>query len=132
MIFPPFTVIEYEAYNQGAITEETVNTIISDTVYKYFPNLYSIFVKENVEAYIKSVLIEHPMYYISYSTSICSSLDLFEVSLHSYTDAKDKYLYIQNYDNYRGYVNTLTNAGLKNPFTEEFFIELSDLFNRLG
>ena len=124
--------IEYEAYNQGTVTEDTISTIISDTVDKYFPGLYSIFVRENIEAYIKGVLIEHPMYYISYSTSICSSLDLFEVSLHSYNDAKEKYLYIQNYDNYQGYVNTLTNAGLKNPFTEEFFIELSDLFNRLG
>ena len=124
--------IEYEAYNMGTLTKDKVSTLIDDTVNKYFPNLFTVFNENTIKSYIKGVLIEHPMYYISYSTAILSSLNLFFVSLNSFDDAKEKYLYIQNYDNYNGYLNTLNAAGLKNPFDEQLFVDLSNIFNRLG
>ncbi len=124
-------IIELEAYNKGVVDEETISTIISETARVFFPNIFEIFRESAVKSYIESILIDHPMYYFSYSTSIISSLNLFFISLNSYDNAKEKYLYIQSYDNYDGFVNTLVNAGLKNPFEEEIFIDLSQLFDRI-
>ncbi len=123
--------VEYEAYNKGTVTEDMIANIIDETVEKYMPNVFDIFVKDTMKNYIKSVIIDHPMYYFSYSTSICSSLNLFSLSLKSYTDAKDKYLYIQDNENYDGYIKTLENAGLTNPFEEELYIDLNDLYKNI-
>lgn len=123
--------VELKAYNTENLTEELASTLIDDVVNEYFPNLYDIFNEDYIKNYIMKVIISNQMYYFSYSTSIISSLDIFSISINNFDTAKEKYEYIQDYNNYNGYINTINQANLNSPFEENTYIKLKQTFNNL-
>ena len=75
------------------------------------------------QTYWKRVVISSPVYYISYATSLISSLELYSISLDSFNDAKNKYekLIHFDYDNDLNYLDALDYADLSSPFEIETF-----------
>ena len=75
------------------------------------------------QTYWKRVVISSPVYYISYATSLISSLELYSISLDSFNDAKNKYekLIHFDYDNDLNYLDVLDYADLSSPFEIETF-----------
>lgn len=123
--------IETELYTTSNITEDNIEGIINNAMTKYFPNIFNMIDKEVAMEYVNKVLISRSMYYISYATSLISSLSIYEISFQNYQTAIDKYLYIQDYNNYEGYIETLNKAGINNPFNNETYVNLYNIFNYL-
>ena len=76
------------------------------------------------QTYWKRVVISSPTYYISYATSLVSSLELYSISLDSFNNAKNKYekLVHFDYDKKMKYLDVLEYADLSSPFLEETFV----------
>lgn len=115
--------VEAKVYNSGdTITADMINSIINDAFSNVFTNTRYYFNENTVYNYLKNVVINNSMYYISYATSIINAIDLYISSLKNGIDnAKDTWLYLVYYENYDGYTNTITSAGLHNSFDESTF-----------
>ena len=61
-------------------------------------------------------------YYISYSTSLIGSLDIYKMATESFNKGKEAYLKLIDYDfSIKGYRDVYAQAGLHDPFSEECF-----------
>ena len=74
------------------------------------------------------VVVEQPVYYISYAVSSIASIELYTVAKNDYGAAIDIYRdLIENVDLEDGFLGNITAAGLSSPFDEEFYQEVSEL-----
>ncbi|MDO4564358.1 MAG: hypothetical protein Q4C04_01945 [Clostridia bacterium] len=67
-----------------------------------------------------------PMYYISYATSMLGALQVFEYSLDDYDAALNIYLQIQTRSSYSKFRETLMNAGLSDPFSDDVVLNIAN------
>ena len=75
------------------------------------------------QSYWKRVVVSSPTYYISYATSLVSSLELYSISLASFNNAKNKYekLIHYDYDEDLKFLDVLEYADLSSPFEQDTF-----------
>ena len=75
------------------------------------------------QSYWKRVVVSSPTYYISYATSLVSSLELYSISLDSFNNAKNKYekLIHYDYDEDLKFLDVLEYADLSSPFEQDTF-----------
>ena len=81
------------------------------------------------ETYFRLVTIPNPSYYISYSVSLISSLELYALATNDYANAVDVYTKLLKMQN--GYVESLNEVGLSSPFEAETYALISQVFSFL-
>ncbi len=115
------------------VYEKDVNTLSSD---QFDQIMYDVCDRmggyENIkrlvgtdpQTYWKRVVVGSPSYYISYATSLVSSLELYSICTESFNSAKNKYekLIHYDYEEELKYLDVLDYAGLSSPFEEETFV----------
>lgn len=90
---------------------DLVNKWTTSIIGKNIPSIYDGYMRPS--QYFRFVAVNSPGYYISYSVSLISSLELYVSSEDSYSAAVDVYVKLLNGDDY---VTILTENGLSSPF----------------
>ena len=90
------------------------------------------FLKEyatDISAYWKFVVIESPVYYISYAVSGISAMTLYSVAMEDYSKALEIYRGLtKELETPEAFLGSLEQAGLTTPFEKEAYLAISALF----
>ena len=78
-------------------------------------------VGNDFDDYWRYVVVNNPLYYISYSVGLIPAINLYQLGLNDFTKAANIYNSIVIYDYNMPYLELLNNAGLANPFDESSF-----------
>lgn len=118
----------YTHPNVAALTSNDLDKIMEDVCVKYGGIDYLSYNYADVQEYWRMVVVEQPVYYISYAVSSIASIELYTVAKNDYGAAIDIYRdLIENVDLEDGFLGNITAAGLSSPFDEEFYQEVSEL-----
>jgi len=100
---------------------------IMDSVCKqYFSLSYASNNLTDVNAYWRMVVVEQPVYYISYAVSSIAALDLYSIAEKDFASAAEIYRKLcEEPLEDGGFVENITAAGLAGPFHEEFYQEIT-------
>ena len=84
----------------------------------------------NMQIYWKLVAIGSPVYYISYATSQIASINLYmQAELNGYEYAQEVYRKLQEEgSSEQGFVEVILNSGLSDPFNEETYKQMVEVF----
>lgn len=86
------------------------------------------YLTSDINQYWKYVVIENPMYYISYAMSGIASLDLYCKATKDYEDALEIYMDLAAGALIDGaFLENLENVGLSTPFDEDVYVLISQL-----
>ncbi len=127
IILRALSVNEFEkyVYTHDDYTAKDLDRIMADILKEM--GAYDIF-KSNFEGspteYWHYVTVDNPGYYISYAVSLIPSLNLYYESLYNYDVAAEQYLKLSRVDTGADFKNTVINAGLADPFSENAFIKI--------
>lgn len=111
-------------------TSEDFDNIMSEVCEKYGGKDYVDTVFTDINKYWRNVVVEQPVYYISYATSGLASVNLYVLACQNRSEARNAYQkLITQSDTSLGFVTTLETAGFVNPFTSRAFDSLTDFFD---
>lgn len=109
---------EVDVYSLDSLEDVDYAKIVSKWSKKVFgdkiPDIYANYYTP--EQYFRLVVVNNPGYYISYSVSLISSLELYVVSLSSYDQAVEVYVNLLNASEY---LATLADNGFDSPLSSE-------------
>ncbi len=107
-------------------TATDFNGIMVDVASQYFTMEYINSNMTDVNAYWRMVVVDQPVYYISYAVSACAALDLYKTSIDDFAGAAEIYRKLcEEPVLEEGFLANISSAGLMGPFEEEFYIELN-------
>ena len=85
----------------------------------------------DVNAYWRAVVVEQPIYYISYAVSAIASLDLYGVAREDFATAAEIYRKLcEEPLEDGGFLESISAVGLSGPFDKEFYDMLSKLIRK--
>lgn len=118
---------EVEIYELTDLSEVNYDAIVTKWSNKIFGETLPVFYSKNYTAvqYFKLVAVDSPGYYISYSVSMISSLELYAQSQSSYEDAVNSYVNLLKTEDY---VDALVENGLSSPFEKQAIIDICNVF----
>lgn len=119
----------YTHENIASLTSRDLDAIMED-VCKAYGGIGSIKVNiTDIQTYWRMVVIEQPVYYISYAVSSLAAMNLYTVASESYSDALEIYrLLNEEVDLEKGFLGNLSAAGLPGPFAEDVYKALYSRF----
>jgi len=118
----------YTHPNVASLTSNDLDKIMEDVCVKYGGIDYLSTNYADIQEYWRMVVVEQPVYYISYAVSSVASMDLYSVAKNDYDAAIDIYQdLIENADLEDGFLGNITAAGLSSPFDEKFYQGISEL-----
>ncbi len=114
----------YRASNISEVDFDVAVQIWSDRIFgEEIPSMYSKYYQPT--QYFRLVSVNSPGYYISYSVSMISSLELYVLSLNSYDEAVDAYSALLKSE---AYVDALIENGLSSPFDKQSILDICKVF----
>ena len=83
----------------------------------------------DLQSYWKMVVVESPVYYISYAVSSMAALNIYTLALEDMEQATEVYCNLAENDNYEdGFLTIISDAGLPGPFHEEVYLGIYSMF----
>lgn len=124
---------EEQVYNHpdiASLTGYDLDTIMMQVCEKYGGISFINDNATDIQNYWRMVVVEQPVYYISYAVSAIASIDLFTIAEEDYEQAIEIYCnLIEEVTLEDGFLGNIQNAGLDGPFDEEVYIKLQELCN---
>ena len=109
-------------------TAEDFDALMESVATQYFAMSYVEYYIADINWYWRMVVVDQPVYYISYAVSAIAALDLYTVAVENYDAAVAAYqLLCENMDEELGFQGNLNAAGLAGPFQEAFYQRLTTL-----
>ena len=122
---------EQQVYTHPSIdklTSDDLDAIMEEVCLNYGGIGYLSSNVADIQQYWRMVVVEQPVYYISYAVSAIGPIDLYLVAGDDYAAAVEIYqALIENADPEAGFLSNITAAGLSSPFDKEFYQELGKL-----
>lgn len=119
----------YSHENAGDLTEEEYDAIMEGVAEQYGG---IDFVSENIldiQAYWRQVVLESPVYYISYAVSGIAAINLFTIAQEDEAEARACYLRLQEEPlEEEGFLANIQHAGLTGPFEETVYMEICERY----
>jgi len=111
-------------------TAEDFDAIMDNICSQYFTLEYAASYLTDVNAYWRMVVVDQPVYYISYAVSSIAAIDLYTVAAEDFSTAVSIYQQLcEQPVTDAGFLGNITAAGLAGPFEESFYLELQELIN---
>lgn len=112
-------------------TAEDFDKLMRSVATQYFTEDYlEEFFPMDVNEYWRAVVVEQPVYYISYAVSAITSIDLYTVAVEDFAEATRLYQKLcEEPDLDQGFLGNIRAAGLSGPFDESFYQELVEIIN---
>ena len=83
----------------------------------------------DLQSYWKMVVVESPVYYISYAVSSMAALSIYTLAVEDMEQATDVYCRLVENDDYdEGFLGLITQAGLPGPFREDVYAAIYGMF----
>lgn len=83
----------------------------------------------NVHEYWRLVVVEQPVYYISYGVSAIAAMSLYTEGLEDYASAVDSYIRLcEEATEEQGFLGSIQESGLLSPFDEEIYLDLVESY----
>lgn len=83
----------------------------------------------NIQSYWRMVVVEQPVYYISYAVSSLAAMSIYTTGTENYEQAIEVYRQlIEEVDIEQGFLGNLSAAGISSPFEEKVYKVLYDMF----
>lgn len=111
-------------------TSDDFDAIMDGIVTEYFDLSYSEINFADMNSYWRLVVVDHPVYYLSYAVSAVAAIDLYTVALEDFAGATEIYRKLCEEPVLEaGFLGNITAAGLSGPFDESFYLELQAIIN---
>lgn len=109
----------------SGLTSADLDAIMAEVCESYGGIEFISSVAADIQSYWRLVVIEQPVYYISYGVSAISAFNIFTIADEDYQEAVRIYCsLIENVDPEEGFLGNIQNAGLDGPFDDEVYIKL--------
>lgn len=106
-------------------TAADLDAIMDSVSVQYFPDGDVSAMLADMNNYWRLVVVDQPVYYISYAVSAIAAMSLYTVAVDDYDSALASYLKLcQEPMEEDGFLGNISAAGLYTPFDEEFFKQL--------
>lgn len=116
----------YTHPNVASLTSDSLDAIMEDICESYGGISFLNNVATDVQNYWRMVVVEQPVYYISYAVSSAAAINIFTIAEENYHNGVEVYCnLIENVVLEDGFLGNVKNAGLAGPFDEEFYAQLS-------
>lgn len=114
-------------------TAADFDAIMDDIAMQYFPNADVEMMLADMNAYWRMVVVDQPVYYISYAVSGIAAVSLFTVAEKNYDDAMACYQKLCEEPVLEsGFLGNIRDAGLATPFDEQFYLDFKALISSRG
>ena len=109
-------------------TAEDFDALMETVATQYFSMAYITNYITDIQYYWRMVVVDQPVYYISYAVSAITALDLYTLAVEDYAAAVAAYqLLCENLDEELGLLGNVNAASLAGPFQEVFYQRLANL-----
>ena len=117
---------DFTAEDFDALMESVATQYLSMA---YITNYFNV----DIQWYWRMVVVDQPVYYISYAVSAIAALDLYTMAVEDYESAVAAYqMLCENLNEELGFLGNLDTAGLAGPFQEKFYQRLVQLVEDRG
>jgi len=111
------------------LTGEDLDQIMEDVCQRYGGVEYLSEVATDIQYYWRMVVVEQPVYYISYAVSAVASVDIYTIALQDEAKAISIYqTLIEKVNPDEGFLGNIQAAGVATPFEEKVYKALYDMF----
>ena len=111
-------------------TAGNMNWIMDMVALDYFPDGDVKEMLTDMNAYWRLVVVEQPVYYISYAVSAIAAISLYTMAEEDYEHAMGVYQTLcEDMDLEAGFLGNIDSAGLISPFDERFYQKLERIVN---
>ena len=119
----------YTAPNPGALTAQDLDKMMEEVCEAFGGIEYFSENLTDIQSYWRMVVIEQPVYYVSYAVSALAAMDLYSLAQQDFDEAIECYVNLsEDLDPEKGFLENLSNAGLQSPFAEDTFRDLYEQF----
>lgn len=119
---------EQKVYNLESVEgygSEEFDAIMNEVIAEFGENA-EIFSRVDLYDYWRQVVVDNPVYYISYAVSAVASVEILALAEENYEAAQQAYItLVEGVDEEDGFLKALKKAGLTTPFEEETFKKVS-------
>ena len=111
-------------------TADDFNNIMNSVIEQYCTITECRQYLTNMNQYWRAVVVDQPVYYISYGVSAVAAMDLYTMAREDYDAAMTVYQTLcEQPQEELGFLGNLEAAGLRGPFDESFYIDLLEIIN---
>lgn len=111
-------------------TAEDFDALMESVATQYFKMSYVMDDIVDIGEYWRAVVVDQPVYYLSYGISAMSAMELYAMALEDFDAAVASYqILCEEFQEDLVYLGNLNAAGLNSPFDEEFYIKLVEIIN---
>ena len=126
-----FEQMVYSHEASGTLTLEQYEALMEQIVEKYGGSEFVGEYITDIQSYWKNVVVENPVYYLSYAVSAVAAMDLYLIATEDYQQAKDIYCtLIEDGDGKQGFLWNIQQAGLTGPFEETVYQKLAHRYGK--
>jgi oligoendopeptidase F len=117
--------------NISKYTAADFDALMTKVAEQYFDMSYITSNLTDVNSYWRAVVVEQPIYYISYAVSVIAAIDLYTVATEDFDAAAEIYRKLcEEPDPEAGFLGNITAAGLSTPFDDDFYSKLTALVKK--
>lgn len=114
----------------ASLTSDDLDAIMEDVCESYGGIEFLDEAVTEVQSYWRLVVVEQPVYYISYAVSAIAAIDIYTEAEEDYAEAVEIYCsLIENMDADDGFLGNLEKVGLDGPFEEDVYKKLYEMAN---
>ncbi len=118
----------YTHPNIANLTSDDLDAIMAQVCERYGGIDFIGNVATNIQEYWRMVVVEQPVYYISYGVSAISAINIYTIADENYEEAVRVYCnLIESVDLNEGFLGNIQSAGLDGPFDEDVYVKLQAL-----
>ena len=119
----------YSHPDVASLTGEDLDAIMESVCENYGGIDFIGSLTTDVQTYWRMVVVEQPVYYISYAVSAVAAMDLFQVAAEDWDAGVAVYMALNEaVDLDKGFLGNITEAGLRGPFDESVYQNLYDAY----
>lgn len=112
------------------LTSDDLDAIMEQVCEKYGGIEFIGNYATDIQYYWRMVVVEQPVYYISYAVSAIAAIDIFTIAEEDYEQAVEIYrTLIEEVDLEEGFLGNIQNADLDGPFDEDVYVKLQALLD---
>jgi len=112
------------------LTGDDLDAIMEDVCENYGGIEFVSNYATDIQNYWRMVVVDQPVYYISYAVSAIASINVYTIAEEDYEQAIEVYrALIEEVDLEEGFLGNIQNAELDGPFDEDFYVQLKELLD---
>lgn len=121
----------YTHENAGNLTEDEMDAIMEEIAENYGGIRYIDQTILDIQGYWRQVVLESPVYYVSYAVSGITALNLFTMAQEDETHARQCYIKLQEEQSEdREFLESIHSAGLSGPFEEDVYEQICGRYEK--